>query len=370
MDSEKVIVGFLGAGGIARSHAFAINSLRYFYNDSPFIELEAVSSATKESRLSFAKRFGFIRSLDIEEFILDKKINTVFILSPNKVHFAHLKAVIEMAAVKRIYIEKPICTNFAEVKAIAELISKYPGIKIQVGFQFLFTAAVREALAFWKSGKLGHPLHFDLKYYHSDYLQKEYRDRRASRLTPAPDGGAMADLGSHVISLLIAFLGKQLKITSALQAGHFEDVTPDSDLFSLISLYDESTRAVGTLSASRVSSGTGDLLSIGIFAEKGTLRYSSDSADYFEYYLEETRLWNRQMVGSNYKPLTSFPSGNVPPGWLRSMIHAHYIFLTGNDPKSFVPDIEHGLAVQRLVTQTAEKMEEFRNFRASLKTHC
>src|SRR5450759_38344 len=158
MHQQKAIVGFIGAGGIARSHAFSINSLCYFYNDSPEFELEAVCSATSKSRLSFAKRFGFIRSLDIEEFISDKKINTVFILGPNNVHYEHLKAVIEMAAVKRIYLEKPVCSNSGEEKAIAELISKHPGIKIQVGFQFLFTAAVREALAFWKSGKLGNPL--------------------------------------------------------------------------------------------------------------------------------------------------------------------------------------------------------------------
>ena len=36
----------------------------------------------------------------------------------------------------------------------------------------------------------------------------------------------------------------------------------DSDLFSLISLYDDASRAVGTLSASRISSGTGDHFSI------------------------------------------------------------------------------------------------------------
>ncbi|HBH85411.1 MAG TPA: hypothetical protein DDY34_16645 [Bacteroidales bacterium] len=69
------------------------------------------------------------------------------------------------------------------------------------------------------------------------------------------------------------------------------------------------------------------------------------------------------MVGSNYKPVTSFPSGHVPPGWLRAMVHAHYIFLTGNKTEVFVPDIEHGLAVQRIVRVTAENLIKFRNFK-------
>ncbi|TAL72190.1 MAG: hypothetical protein EPN88_05100, partial [Bacteroidetes bacterium] len=224
----------------------------------------------------------------------------------------------------------------------------------------LFTASVREALIFWKSGKLGRPIHFDLKYYHGDYLKKEYRDRRPSRLVPAPDGGAMADLGSHAISLLIAFLGDKLRIMSALQAGHYEDVNDESDLFSSIFLLEEVTKAVGTLSASRISSGTGDQVSIELYAEKGALRYSSISADYYEFYSEESGVWTRKLVGSSFKPVTSFPSEHVSPGWLRSMIHANYIFLTGNDPDAFVPDIQHGLAVQRLVTQTAEHLKTFR----------
>jgi predicted dehydrogenase len=363
MTREKAIVGFIGAGGIARSHAYSLNSLKYYYEDAPFIELNVVCSARTDSRESFCKRFGFKRSSDLNVFITDKRTDTVFILGPNKVHFQHLRAVIGMASLKRIYIEKPVCSNQEEEIAIVNLLKDKPEIKIQVGFQYLFSPAVREALVLWRTGILGKPLHFELKYYHSDYLQNEYRNRRRTRLTPAPDGGAMADLGSHIISLLIAFMGKRLSISSALQGGHFDDVDEESDLFSHVSLYDSITGAVGTLASSRISSGTGDMITMEFFCEKGSLKYSSLTPDYFEYYLEETGLWERQIVGSNYRPLTSFPSGHVPPGWLRSMIHAHYVFLTGNDKKAFIPDIEHGLAVQRLVTETAEQMKAFRKFK-------
>ncbi|MBA4409123.1 MAG: Gfo/Idh/MocA family oxidoreductase [Bacteroidota bacterium] len=359
MVSEKMVIGFLGAGGIARSHAYALNSLKYFYPEVPEIEFEAVCSARKESRDAFAARFGFRKSIMLDEFKSNPKINTVLILGPNKVHFDHLKLALEMPSVTRIYLEKPVCTTLEEEHQMA-LLTAETGKQIQVGFQYLQTASVREALAFWNSGKLGNPIHFDLKYYHGDYLQQSYRDKRASRLTPAPDGGAMADLGSHGISLLMAFLGENLQITSAFQAGSFDDVPEDSDLFSSLTLVNPENKAAGILSASRISSGTGDLVTLEIYAEKGMLRYSSHSVDYFEYYLEETGQWTRQVVGSNYVPITSFPSGHVPPGWLRSMIHAHYIFLTGNDTKTFVPDLKHGLAVQRLVRETAGHLSIYR----------
>ena len=360
MKQEKAVIGFIGAGGIARSHAYSLNSLRYFYNDVPEVEMRAVCSATPESRRRFAENYGFNKSLVLEDFLEEKKINSVFILGPNKVHYEHLKMVLEMAGLKRVYLEKPVCSSFDEEKVITGLIKDHPSIKIQVGFQFLFAAVIRDMIAFWRTGKLGAPVHFDLKYWHSDYLRKEYRDRRVSRLTPAPDGGAMADLGSHSISLLIAFLGKRLRINGALQGGRFNDVREDSDLFSLLSLFDESSGAVGTLSASRISSGTGDYFTFELYAMEGAIRYSSLTPDYYEYYKEQSGIWCRKQVGSNYKQVSSFPSPHVPPGWLRSMIHAHYVFLSDNAQNEFVPDIEHGLAVQRLVNQTADHLKNFR----------
>jgi predicted dehydrogenase len=361
MNKDKIVAGFIGAGGIARAHAYALGSLRYYYNDAPEAELEAVSSATKESRDSFAEKYGFRKSVTSGEFFSSEIIDTVYILVPNNVHYEHFRAACEMQAVKRIYLEKPVCSTPDEEKGIVQLVNEHRGIRIQVGFQYLLSAPVREALKFWKSGVLGRPLHFDLKYYHGDYLQKGYRGKRANRLTPAPDGGAMADLGSHVISLLIAFLGEDLQITGALQAGRYEDVSAGSDLFSLITIIDRSSRATGIISASRISSGSGDLISLEIYAENGAIRYSTASSDFFEYFLESTGIWNRIMTGSNFKPSSTFPSGHVPPGWLRSMVHAHYVFLTDNETDSFVPDIAHGLAVQRIVRQTADHLKNFRD---------
>ncbi|HNX54444.1 MAG TPA: Gfo/Idh/MocA family oxidoreductase [Prolixibacteraceae bacterium] len=359
MSSEKIVVGFLGAGGIARSHAFALNSLKYFYSQVPKIEFEVVCASRKESSDAFASKFGFRKSQSLQEFEQNKSINSVYILGPNKVHFEHLKIALEMPSVSRIYLEKPVCSNLQEEEEMHRIVAE-SNRQIQVGFQYLLTASVREAIAFWHSGKLGKAIHFDLKYYHGDYLQKSYREKRVTRLTPAPDGGAMADLGSHGISLLMAFLGENLQIANAFQAGSFSDVPADSDLFSSITLVDPESKAAGTMSASRISSGSGDLVSLEIYAEKGMLRYSSHSVDYFEYYLEETGLWTKQIVGSNYAPVTSFPSGHVPPGWLRSMIHAHYLFLGGEDSKAFVPDLKHGLAVQRIVRETADHLKNYR----------
>ncbi|HSM48118.1 MAG TPA: Gfo/Idh/MocA family oxidoreductase, partial [Draconibacterium sp.] len=247
---QKIHVGFLGAGGIAQAHAYSIEALKYYYNNVPEIILESVASARKESREKFAAKFGFKKAESVEEFAANENIEAVFILGPNKVHFEHFKLALQMPNVKYIYLEKPVCSSLVEENEMKKLLTKTDSsIKIQVGFQYLQTSSVREALNFWKSGKLGKPIHFDLKYYHGDYLQTAYREKRVTRLTPAPDGGAMADLGSHGISLLMAFFSEDLQITSALQGGSFVDVPADSDLFSSLSMIDPETGAVGNMSA-------------------------------------------------------------------------------------------------------------------------
>ena len=358
---QKIKVGFIGAGGIAHAHVYAIQALKFYYQELPEIVLESVASARKESRETFAEKFGFKRAQDIDEFAANKDIEAVFILGPNKVHFKHFEMALNMPNVKYIYLEKPVCSSLSEEKKMKELLHKtVDSVKIQVGFQYLQTSSVREGLKLWTSGKLGKPIHFDLKYYHGDYLQKSYREKRITRLTPAPDGGAMTDLGSHGISLLMAFMGNDIQITSALQAGNFSDVPANSDLFSSLSLFEPVSGAVGTMSASRISSGSGDLVHLEIYAEGGAFRYSSKKPDYFEYYVEGSDNWIKKMVGSKYSPMTSFPSGHVPPGWLRSMVHAHYQFFTGNDQDSVIANLEHGLAVQRVVRETADHLKIFR----------
>lgn len=356
----KTTIGFLGAGGIARSHAYALAALKFYYPDAPEIILADVHSLHAESREAFARKYGFRRAVDFPAFLENSAIDTVFVLGPNHIHYEHFEAAMKMPSVKRIYLEKPVCSNVHEERKMQELIFAYGTTKqIQVGFQMTQTSALQESLKLWKSGQFGRPIHFNFTLKHGDYLQKTYREKRATRLTPAPDGGAMADLGSHAVSLAMAFMGEDLSIVNAVQAGSFEDVPAGSDLYSEISVVEKTTKAVGTISASRVSAGTGDLMALEIYAEKGAIKYTSYQPDTFEYFLEKTGNWTRVFTGSNYQPATSFPSAHVPGGWLRSLIHAHYIFLTGH-PSVFVPDLNHGLAVQRVVRETAELMERFR----------
>ena len=121
---SEIVVGFMGAGGIARSHAYSLESLKFFYDAVPKIEFRVVTSKRKESRESFASKYNFDEALEISEFIKDKEINTVFILGPNKVHYEHLLQAAQMTGVKRIYLEKPVCSSLEEENGMNKLLEE------------------------------------------------------------------------------------------------------------------------------------------------------------------------------------------------------------------------------------------------------
>jgi len=111
--------------------------------------------------------------------------------------------------------------------------------------------------------------------------------------------------------------------------------------------------AVGTFLASRVSPGTGDHLTLEINGTVGALRFTSQQPDCYESYLPDEG-WCRQEINSNYLPLSKFPSSYLPSGWLRALVHNHYLFLGGNSDHSFIPTLKHGIQVQKLIQQMAD----------------
>jgi predicted dehydrogenase len=258
-----------------------------------------------------------------------------------------------MKGIRRIYVEKPLCVSAAEERRIENALVS-AGVTIQMGFQYLQMPSVRRALKMWRSGEFGEPVHFDVRYLHDGYLDRAYRDARRSRLKPTPLGGALSDLGSHAISLLTAFLGAELEVVAARKSSRFPDVPADSDLCTTALLRDRRTGAAGSLVASRVSAGASESLDMELRGTRGAFRFSGERPDLLESAIDASRAWTLTPCGSEYLPASGFPATNVPGGWLRSLVHAHYLFFGGADSEAVIPDLQHGLTVQRLVRATAE----------------
>jgi predicted dehydrogenase len=349
---KEPVIAFIGAGAVADYHAYALGALHFYYPGVPRIVPSAVTSSRAETRDAFATRHGIRDSLPLDDLVKRTDIDTVYILSPNAFHYAHLNAALSMSGVRRIYVEKPLCTTDEERTSIAAMASDADSVRIQMGFQFLHTSAARYAHEQWREGTFGAPIHFHVRYLHSAYLDEGYRARRAERLRPAPEGGAMVDLGSHAFSLAAAFLGNSLEVVDALENTVFPGM--QSDFCTVALCRDPSTGAIGTVTASRVSAGAGELLEMEVRGTKGGFRFSSETADSLELFSTggETRTI---VTASDYRPHSEFPKRTVHGGWLRSLVHAQYVFISGMEENPAV-DLQHGLTVQRLLLDVTRKL--------------
>ena len=340
---------------MAHCHAYALAVLPFYYPRVPSVRLVVVASAHRASSDAFSSRFGFASSSPADEVWRRDDIDTIFLLGPNALHFNHLERALEMASVKRIYVEKPLCAGEEEERAIEKGLMPLAGERVvQVGFQFLQMPAVRLARMLYGEGKFGRPVHFRASYLHSGYLDKGYRSKRAERMKPAPVGGAAADLGSHALSLLVAFFGDSLAVAEARQSAPFEDVPSSSDLCSIALLADHATGAVGTVTASRISAGAGECLELEIRCVNGGFRFSTERPDELEVFEAAPGSHRVAHCGSDYGSHSHFPGAVVSAGWLRSFVHAQYIFLGGLDELP-APDLHHGLSVQRLLRESVNR---------------
>jgi len=345
-------VAFLGAGGFAQSHAYALDALKYYYSNTPEIRRIVVASPTPSSREAFARRFGFQAAIPPDEIWDRTDIDTLFILGPNHTHTPHLLKAVKMPSIKRIYVEKPLAISEQEILDLKNLEQSDHGKEIMVGYEFLQKAALRKALSHWQEGLFGEPIHFRIEYLHSSYLDPTYRQKHVERLQPIPSNGAVVDLGSHALSMLLAFFGDQLVVRSALTSGHFEDSPENTDFCTTVMMEEASTGAVGTMVASRVSQGAGDHFLFDLRATHGALIYTTSQPDEYKTYLQGTG-WQVHKVMSDYLPGSTFPSDYMPAGWLRALVHNHYLFLGGEPGFGFIPGLQHGIQVQQLIQQIA-----------------
>ncbi len=352
---RKYRIGFLGAGGIAQAHAYALDALKYYYKDASDITKVVVASPTPESRQRFAARFGFQEAVPPEAVWERDDLDALFILGPNQTHTPQLLKAARLHNLKSIYVEKPIGTSQQDIHDLEALQNSDHGKFIMMGFQFLQKSPLRKALAHYQNGDFGDLIHFQTEYHHGSYLDPSYRKKRSDRLQPTPVNGAAADLGSHVLSLLTAFLGDSLKVTSAVSGDFFTDVPKDTDLCTIALLEETRSGANGTMTASRISAGTHDQLTLEVRCTQGALAFSTSQPNIYESYLPDEG-WRRHKVYSDYRPSSTFHSDYLPAGWLRALVHNHYLFLGGDPDISFIPDLAHGIQVQRLLQQIADKI--------------
>jgi predicted dehydrogenase/threonine dehydrogenase-like Zn-dependent dehydrogenase len=127
----QVVIGLIGAGNFAR-----MTLLPALKGSSA--RLRTIVSAGGVSGVHAGRKFGFEQAAtDYRKVLDDNSINLVIITTR---HDLHAKMTLEaIHAGKHVAVEKPLCLNTDELRAIQQEFTKHPGRQLLVGFNRRFS---------------------------------------------------------------------------------------------------------------------------------------------------------------------------------------------------------------------------------------
>lgn len=209
---KKVKLGLIGLGYIGKTH------LRNCLNLES-ARLVAVSDISKKA-LSKAKNMGVKNAFtDYEQLLRNQNIDAVIIALPTYLHKSCVQKVAETG--KDILLEKPLARNVEEGKEIVSIV-KRNGTNLMVGYPTRFTSSLCSLKEKIESGTLG-----EVQMAYATNIGSGPFFHRSEGYIPRPvptwwfnkeltGGGALIDLGCHLISLLRWYFGEVIDVKSYL----------------------------------------------------------------------------------------------------------------------------------------------------------
>jgi len=356
-------IGLVGYGGIGRVHAHAYRSINFHYAlPANTVNVVGVATTRMESAEKGAKEIGCDFFTDDYHKLLERAdIDVIDCTTPNNSHKEIVIAAAE--AGKHIYCEKPLAMNPDEARAMAEAVEK-AGVKSQVTFNFRFIPAVIRAKQLMEEGFVGNIFSFRGRYHRASYISRE--KPLSWRLKgEIGGGGALFDLGSHILDLLYYLLGDFSSVNATLDtlikerpvsAGSSEKAPVNVDDFAMLQtrLKDNTP---GVVEVSRMGTGATNDVIVEIFGDQGAIRFDLNDPAYLYVYdvrdgVQPTggmRGFKKIEAVQRYEGAKS-PDWTMIPGFMRAHTESQYQFLKAiSDDTPTMPNFRDGLHVQQIM---------------------
>lgn len=364
-------IGLIGYGMIGRVHTLAYRELPLLYpKQLPPLHLAAICTSRAASAQTAAEEAGFNTwGTEVAALVRQDDVNVVDCSTPNYLH--HAQVLEALAAGKHIYCEKPLALNGAEARELVQA-ARQAGVQVGMTFNYRFIPAVQRARQLIEAGMLGQIYTFRTDYLHTGY-QDPNRPMGWKLRREQAGGGALVDLGSHLVDLIRFLLGDFEMVRAAAQtfvaerpvsrgSTEKEPVTVDDVAWIQARLRNGAT---GTLEVSRFATGMVDDLRFEIHGERGALKFNLMDPNWL-YWYDATRT-NEPLGGergwTRLETIQHYPGAAAPParstlGWTRTHAENQYAFLRavveGRRPQ---PDIEDGLRVQLVLDAAYTSIE-------------
>jgi len=197
--TDKLRVGFLGAGFVAKFHAKAFSMVR----DAVITAIYSRTSESANSLASYIEKLGLTRPkvyTNLQDFVSDKDLDAVWVMIPNNLRVEAVRAIAEeviqgRSNLRAIAIEKPLARNVKEAKEMITLVEKAGLLHGYLENQVFMPSVTRGKEAIWE---------FGAKYSGRPYLARAAEEHSGPHSAwfwkpSISGGGALLDMGCHSI---------------------------------------------------------------------------------------------------------------------------------------------------------------------------
>ncbi len=356
-------VGLIGAGFMGRCHANAFRSVGGIFDLPMNPVADMLADVSKDAAEQNASALGFQRATgDWRDVCEDPKINIVAVTAPNVLHEPIVMAA--LAAGKHVYCEKPLSTTVESALRMTVAAEK-AGVVTMVGFNFQRNPMIRLARDLIADGEIGTVVSFRGR--HAENYMTDPNSPHSFRTDP-DGGGALADIGSHIVSMAMYLIGPIKGAKGQSQTIHkTRPVFVDSEERSQV-LVDDVTYAMlefengamGSIEANWAATGRTMDLSWEITGTKGALHFSQERMNELHICTgspsDRTYGFRKIETGPNHPPYGNFcPAPGHHLGFndlkvieVADLIHA----IAGG--QNVGPDFRGALDVQKVISKIAQ----------------
>jgi predicted dehydrogenase len=193
---KKLKVGVVGLGKMGLLHTSLLNVL-------PEIQVVALCDKSALMNMLFKKVFSKkdINVVNNLEKLSGMNLDAVYVTTPISSHYPIIRELFAKEITRNIFVEKTLSSNYNQSKELCELAKKV-GSLTMVGYMKRYSVVFGKAKQLLMQGKLGEPQSFKAYAFSSDFLNLT-KDSKSN----APRGGAIRDIGCHIIDLTLWLLG-------------------------------------------------------------------------------------------------------------------------------------------------------------------
>ncbi len=215
----KVRFGLIGCGDIGQLRAAAIVQAGH--------ELAVVSDVEGRRAAAIGGRYGALIDRDWRTLLARDSVDAVVVSTPPALHEAMCIEALEVG--KHVLCEKPLARTPAECRRIVQTAQR-AGRTLATGFNYRFYPSFRAARTLLRSGRIGDLSHIRsyAGYSAADHSQAWVHDPEVV------GGGALHDIGIHLIDLTRYFLGEVEEVKGFACGGVWRFANCEDNGFALL----------------------------------------------------------------------------------------------------------------------------------------